>query len=417
MNIEPEQQVLNIDIKDLILWTENPRDPVDLNATDQYIVDRALADKSLKWNLPKLAKEMGKYFDQSELPTVVYDGAKPIVYDGNRRVIIGKIKMGAVTVKGMDPKQLPSFPQEIPCNVCVKRVGLNNVYRKHIDSGSWQPLERDVFLHNHMGEPKSVFLVLEEDTGIITTNPHLNQRFVKDEILNEDNLKLMGFHVDKGHIHSVHSNQEGHSILTDISEKIYNKQISTRKNRGQVINVLEPGSQQLIDINKSKNPHLSKIKFDKKDDDNGQRQSKRTVKKEHEIFGGKLYLKMGTVGDLYRDITDLYEFYLQRKDTLSQSFAGLIRMSLRLLCETAAKDKNKKLEDYVKAHFADAKKTLGQDTKTTLSVQNVSDGSILQLLQIGAHNYQAATNLDQTIAVSIAVGALITLTHGREEEK
>lgn len=417
MSLKPEQQVQNIDIKDLVLWTENPRDPVDLTAKDQDIVDRALADKSLKWNLPKLAREMGNYFDQSEIPTVVYKGKKPIVYDGNRRVIIGKIKMGVVNVKGMDPKSLPSFPQSIPCNVCIEKIGLNNVYRKHSDSGSWQPLERDIFLHKHMGQQKSAFLVLEEDTGIISTNPHLNQRFVKEEILTEDNLKLMGFHLDKGHIHSVHTNLEGHSILADISEKIQNKQISTRKNRGQVINILEPGSQQLIDINKDKNRHLSKIKFAKKDDDKEQRQAKRTVKKEHEIFGGKLYLKMGTVGDLYRDIADLYEFYLQRKDTLSQSFAGLIRMSLRLLCETAAKDKKKKLEDYVKAHFADAKKTLDQDTKTTLSTQNVNDVSILQLLQVGAHNYQATTNLDQTLAVSIAVGALITLTHGREEDK
>jgi hypothetical protein len=268
-----------------------------------------------------------------------------------------------------------------------------------------------------MGQQKSAFLVLEEDTGIITTNPHLNQRFVKEEILTEDNLKLMGFYMDKGHIYSVHNNQEGHSILADISGKIYKKEITTRKNRGMVINILDPGSQQLIDINKNKSPHLSKIKFDKNDNDKGQRQSKRTPKKEHEIFGGKLYLKKGTVGDLYRDITDLYEFYLQGKETLSQSFIGLIRMSLRLLCETAAKDNGKKLEDYVKEHFVTAKKALDQNTKTTLSTQNVTDGSILQLLQIGAHNYQAATNLDQTIAVSIAVGAMITLTHGREEEK
>ncbi len=415
MNIEPEQIIRDIDIKDLVLWTENPRDPVDLNASDQDIVDRALVDKSLKWNLPKLAKEMGNYFDQSEIPTVVFVDGKPIVYDGNRRVIIGKIKLGVVEVKGMDAKQLPTYPQKIPCNVCVKKVGLKNVYRKHSDSGSWQPLERDIFLHKHMGDKKSAFLILEEDTGIITTNPHLNQRFVKEEILTEDNLKLMGFHMDKGHIRSVHTNQEGHSILSDISEKIYKKEISTRKRRGQVIDVLEPGSRQLIDVNKDKSPHLSKIKFDNKDTDKSQRQSKRTLKKEHEIFGGLLYLKMGIVGDLYRDIVDLYEFYLQRKDTLSQSFTGLIRMSLRLLCETAAKDKNKKLEDYVKEHFPTAKKTLDQNTKTTLSTQNVTEGSILQLLQVGAHNYQAAINLDQSIAVSIAVGALITLTHGREE--
>lgn len=68
------QKVEYINIRDLVLWTENPRDPIDPNATDQDVVDRALDDKLSKWTLAKLAKEMGDYYDFSELPTVVYDG-------------------------------------------------------------------------------------------------------------------------------------------------------------------------------------------------------------------------------------------------------------------------------------------------------------------------------------------------------
>jgi len=56
-----EQEVKYINIKDLVLWTENPRDPINANASDQDIVDRALDDGLLKWTLPKLAKEMGDY--------------------------------------------------------------------------------------------------------------------------------------------------------------------------------------------------------------------------------------------------------------------------------------------------------------------------------------------------------------------
>lgn len=124
---------------------------------------------------------------------------------------------------------------------------------------------------------------------------------------------------------------------------------------------------------------------------------------------------MGDVSNLYRDIVDLYDFYIAKQHELSQSFPGLIRMSLRLLCETASKESKKKIEDYLKDNFDEAKKTLDQDIKTTLSGQNVSKETIMQLLHTGAHNYQSTSNVEQTIAVSIAVGAILTVTYGKGE--
>ncbi len=124
---------------------------------------------------------MGEYYDFSELPTVVYHGKKPVVYDGNRRIILGKIKHGLVTTPHKTNIKIPDFPEELPCNVCSKDIALINVYRKHSDTGSWQPLERDIFLNKFMEEKKSIFLALDEETGIIRQNPHLNQRFVKEE--------------------------------------------------------------------------------------------------------------------------------------------------------------------------------------------------------------------------------------------
>lgn len=221
-----QQEVKYINIKDLVLWTENPRDPINSSATDQDIVDKALDDKHSKWTLSKLAKEMGDYYDFSELPTVVYHGKKPIVYDGNRRIILGKIKHGLVSIGEREAISLPDFPELIPCNVCVKKIALQNVLRKHSDSGSWQPLEGDLFLHHFMGQSKSAFLILEEDTGIITANPHLNQRFVKEEIFKEDILTNMGFDVGNGRLRSVHTDQEAFHILSDISKKIESKAIS-----------------------------------------------------------------------------------------------------------------------------------------------------------------------------------------------
>jgi hypothetical protein len=410
-----DQEVKYIKLKDLVLWTENPRDPIDSNASDQDIVDKAIDDSLFKWTLPKLATDMGDYYDFSELPTVVYHVEKPVVYDGNRRIILGKIKHGFVTVPEGTSIKLPDFPLEIPCNVCTKKVALCNVFRKHSDTGSWLPLERDIFLHKHMGKEKSTFLILEEDTGIVSANPDLNQRFVKDEIFKDDILNSMGFMVKNGRVNSVHTDQEAFTILSDITEKVKEKVITTRKNRGKVIEILAPQTRKLIEANKNKKPHLTTLDFsgtgkNKKP----QRVTKRTHKLD-EIFGGKLYLRSGDVSNLYRDITDLYLFYTEKKNDLSPTFPNIIRMSLRLICETAAKeDNNKKLENYLKGYFKDAKKNLDQDQKTSLSNQNVNENSIIQLLHSGAHTYKSSSNIHQTVALSLIIGAILTISHGKE---
>src|SRR5690606_12538141 len=110
---------------------------------------------------------------------------------------------------------------------------------------SWHPLERDLFLHKFMGEKKSTFLILDEDTGIIRANPYLNQRFVKEEIFRDDVLGTLGFTVKDGHLHTVHSKPQSRVILTDIAKKVETKKISTRNNRGKVIEVLDVVSQQV----------------------------------------------------------------------------------------------------------------------------------------------------------------------------
>ncbi len=410
-----DQEVKYINIRDLILWTENPRDPIDENAVDQDIVNRALDDKLSKWTLPKLAKEMGDYYDFSELPTVVYHDGKPVVYDGNRRIILGKIKHGLVTVNNGTNLKIPDFPEEIPCNVCKRKIALNNVFRKHSDTGSWLPLERDIFLHKFMGKEKSSFLVLDEETGIISSNPELNQRFVKEEIFKDDILKTMGFSIKNGKLYSNHNDKEGYSILSDILNKIERKDISTRKNRGKVVEVLEPSSQQIIEQNKQKNYQQSNINFNKSKNANTiQRQTKRTQKKITHLFGGKLYLSIGEISNLYRDIVDLYDFYIKAQNHLSKTFPSLIRMSLRLLCEKAAKDNNTKFDNFLKNNFDEAKNLLNQDMKTTLANHNITSQSIIQLLHTGAHNYTSSSNLEQTIALSIIIGSILTVTNGRD---
>ncbi|MDO8314725.1 MAG: hypothetical protein Q7T00_05725 [Rugosibacter sp.] len=413
------QEVRTLKLEDLVLWTENPRDPIDETATDQDIVNRALEDERSKWSLPKLAKEMGSYYDYSELPTVVFHGKKPVVYDGNRRIILGKIKHRFVSVDGFDIASIPRFPTEIPCNVCSKDIALQNVYRKHADTGSWLPLERDIFLHKHMKQEKTPFLIMEESTGIISANPHLNQRFVKEEIFREDILTKLGISVAGDKILSKHSPAETQAILDDISQKIKEKEITTRKNRGKVLEVLAPSSQRIIEEHKKHKAREVDLKAKSAvaGDTTNLKQSRRVRTKATEIFGGPLYLRMGSVSNLYRDIVDLHAFYSDKKGSLSDIFPCLIRMALRLLCEAAAEDCNQEIARYVKSRFQKAKGTLDQDAKTTLSNNNVTETSIVQLLHTGAHNYTASANMDQTLAVSIIVGVILTDSHGKAATK
>lgn len=85
-----------------------------------------------------------------------------------------------------------------------------------------------------------------------------------------------------------------------------------------------------------------------------------------------------------------------------------------MLVETAAKDIGlKDIMQYIHKYFAGAKKTLSQQDKTFLSVQNVTDTSMPQLLNVGAHAYIQALSKDQTIAMSIIIGAMLSKSHGK----
>ena len=85
--------------------------------------------------------------------------------------------------------------------------------------------------------------------------------------------------------------------------------------------------------------------------------SRRIKKPSLPVFGGKLSLKTGHVNNLYRDVESLHGFYQTERNRLSADFIVIIRMSLRMLAETAAKDMKKDLKDYLAEHFDAAKKS------------------------------------------------------------
>jgi hypothetical protein len=409
------QKVKYLLIKDLVLWTENPRDRIDEDADDQAIVDLALSDRSQRWELAKLAKQMRQRYDFSEIPTVVYHGRKPVVYDGNRRIILCKLKLGYVTANANFSFRLPSFPDKLPCNVCEKKVALENILRKHGDSGSWKPLERDIFLHKHLGYEKSTFLKLEEFTKMISNHPHLNQGYVKDEIFRDDVLERIGFSLKGDTLKSAHSKEEAIAILDDISDKIKSKKITTRESRGKLEAVLNSDTLKIIKKNKqNKKKQLDLSSEDDNFDSSGKlRQAPKSKQPKLFIFGGTLYLKKSNANDLYRDIAELYQYYLSYRKSVSSSFFNIIRMALRLLAEVAANEKQTKMDRYLANHFDQAKSMMTTDHKTHLSNHNVAKSNIVQLLQTGAHNYTASTNIDQTIGISLILGKMLQITHSK----
>ncbi|MDE6113222.1 MAG: hypothetical protein K2G46_07450, partial [Bacteroidales bacterium] len=243
------QEIKNLKVEDLVLWTENPRDPISPDAKDQDVVNRALQNTDGTWDLHKLAKSMGENYDFSELPTVVFEMGKPVVYDGNRRIILAKIYHELVDT---DVKfdSLPKVPLEIPCNVCSKDMALKNVLRKHGESGSWKPLERDMFIAKYGLGEKSDFLIIDECTGVISGNKILNQGFVKKEIFNASALTQLGLKIDSGRLLSRHSKEELRQIFDDIIDKVGAKLITTRSSRGKICEVLDTATSDLIENNK-----------------------------------------------------------------------------------------------------------------------------------------------------------------------
>lgn len=413
------QEIKNINIADLVLWTENPRDPIDPYATDQDIVNRAIIDEGAKWNLKSLAKAMGLYYDFSELPTIVYHNERPIVYDGNRRMILAKIQHHLVDI-GDYSISLPDIPATIPCNVCSEDIALQNIYRKHAESGSWSILERDIFLHKFMKQPKSIFLLFDENTNhYISNHPALNQRFVKDEIFTDKGLQELGFTFRDGQMFSTHTQDEALLILNDIHDKVKNKIISTRNNRGKTLDALDSRTCEIIQKNQD-NPPLpfsssSQNSTPLVPNDKKPRKTKRVKSSSYPLFGQTLTLAPGDINNLYSDILEIYHNYEKNSTRFTMSFFSIIRMSLRLLCESAMKDYHMTdIKIYIKRFFPEAKKLLSPDIKTYLSNYNITVETLPQLLHIGAHDYTATRDREQAIGISIIVGAMLSLSHGKQ---
>ncbi|MCX6168700.1 MAG: hypothetical protein NTX65_05150 [Ignavibacteriales bacterium] len=429
-----QQKIKQIKVNELRLWSENPRDPIDHKSTDFDVIKRAIDDNPDQWNLDKLVKEMGAHYDFSEIPTVVYLEGIPVVFDGNRRVAVLKYLQNKElysTLTGKlfyndGPKGLREL-HEIPCNVCDKETALTNIERKHVNNGSWGTIQREYFLHQHRGQPKSLFLLIEEQTGLISAFPIMNQGFVKDEILTEKNLKDVGFGLKDTKLISIYKDkQQEKDILQKVGSLVEDKDITTRKNRGLLKKPLlakYPENKNIIKtLNESQTNEDVTTRFDSVSDASVRRTS--ITSTSDELFGRKLILESGPVNNLYCGVTDVYERFKDKENVLP-----IIAMSFRLILDVAgrlyyeSRDETISQEDQISNRFIkDAKSALKKDwaqmkkNSTSLTLEWISDKYSLEAI---LHKF-AHGNIDyskQTIVQTSKIVAEILEYYFKKKSK
>ena len=245
------QDVKKIKVSDLILWSENPRDPISKEADNNAIIKHALEDKNNVWKLRDFAKDMGDLYFYSELPTVVYKEDSPIVYDGNRRVILAKLSLGFFDGDS-SIKKYPYVEQEMPCNVCDENTALQYVLKKHSERGGWKPLDRDLFCYKYLGKKKSVFLIINDLLDdYINLHPDINKVFVKDELLSANKLSKLNIDIDsRGFIRCPYTLDELKKIIINLLDQVSNGSVSTRSNRGDVYTILNDHIKKIIELKK-----------------------------------------------------------------------------------------------------------------------------------------------------------------------
>lgn len=441
-----KQKVKELSISRLVLWSENPRDPLPdrkIGRENDRIIRRAIEDVDKSWKLLSLLKTMGEMYDSSDLPIVVMKDGHPIVYDGNRRVILAMIKHNEKYLKLLPSsarRKLEGFDvdKKLYCDVCTEATALKLIIRKHADSGSWKPIQQGLFRMRYMGESPSILLQINSLTdGAIEKSKMLNQRFVEEEVFIKGHLESLGISVEGDSIKSAYTKEELVSILRDIFKLIEERDISTRKRPalGKLPSSLSERSQALCSSKKDQ-PRVYTEKYvpiEPAPIEEGAREEKTVPKKrtprskmyETPLFGGPLSLKDSPVNNLYREVEALDKLITKNVGKgLTEDAYVVIRMALRLLCETAWKDLKKEgLEQYLKDYFKAAKAKLSKGEKTLLS-KNLSEEDpkslethkqLLSRLNDSAHTYDESTrNYKQTVAMSVMVGAILSCSHGKE---
>jgi hypothetical protein len=412
-----------IKVTRITLDQENPRFP-PVNSQREAI-DAMLQDQGEK--IIKLAQDIYQNgINPSSRPILFKDGKKLIDGDGNRRITVLKI-LETPSLADSHPKiktkieailkKFGSIPNEVSCVIFEDRESARHWIS--INHGGQQEgrgqINWDAEQTSRFERKPSIGLeALDQLThkGLITDDEKKQiNKSTLDRLLGYKDVKTQLSITKKGDHFSFGKLGHLKSTVLNLRNKTVDEVYTATKGKQFVEEALAASTSNDNDgdAGNSNAPDNEP----KANDSNKGNRSRRTQNPGLTVFGGKRSLKTGHVNNLYRDIESLYQFYLRDKKALSADFIVLFRMSLRLLAETASKEQNKDLKDYLIEYFEEAKKSLNQDAKTSLSNQSVHKSSIVKLFHTGAHDYTNSRNEEQALAMSIILGAILNITHGK----
>ena len=443
-----------VDVEKLELDLQNPRLPKhvrdhnDITQIRNYLLD--------KEDVLRIARSIANNgYHRSTVAIVCKENGKLVVLDGNRRLAACQLLLNPeLATNARDKKELESlskitYKQDLK-NVKItiapsRKEAEKEIWDIHVNQllKTWQELQKLRMYRNLIDSGEYDINTASSEYGITEAKfkKELGMLFFYEQILeqlktekDEEELLKSGF------------NKIGRLILSTNGKKLLDYSISNkgditfanRSNSDKKLKELIPyitdpqkvpaqaNQAWLIDnvfakidskkFSVKESPKKEKIEADENNKKTG-RKTQREKSAAQAFFGQNLVLKKGDTNNIYMDILDLYDFYLKdtKKDKrLSKNFPALIRMALRLLVESAIPKKGS-IANYVNNNFVEAKKQLTQDQKTTLANNSISSAkSLIQLLQSGAHNYANSANFEQTVAMSIIIGAMLNITHSKD---
>lgn len=437
-----------VDVETLELDLQNPRLPKHIK--DQNDITQIRSYLLGKEDILRIARGIANNgYHRSAVAIVCRENGRTIVLDGNRRLAACQLLLKPeLAIDVRDKKELRELnkitnKQELKSvNIAVapsRKEAEKEIWDIHVNQllKPWQVLQKLRMYRNLIDSGEYDINTASAEYGITTAKfkQELGKLFFYEQILehlrtekDEEELLKSGF------------NKIGRLILSTNGKKLLNYSTNEKgnitfanrsesdKKLKQLIPYITDPHKVPAQANKSwlvnnvftkidpKSFAITKNEVRKEEigtDENIKTKRKTSREKDGTqiFFGQDLVLKKGDTNNIYMDILDLHDFYSKNVKKLSKSFSALIRMSLRLLVESAI-PKTKDIADYVNSNFTEAKKQLTQDQKTTLANNSISNAkSLIQLLQSGAHNYANSANFEQTVAMSIIIGAMLNITH------
>lgn len=402
------QDIRTIPLSDLHLWTENPRDPISVDASDYDIITRAISDNSNTWELDKLLSNFGGFYHQNKLPVVVEINEKYIVYDGNRRVAMLKciqdedlFSLATGKLKLFDPPQELFEIRELPCDVCDLSMALDIVEHDHKGAGKWGMLQYEWFLNIHRGQQKGTLAIIEEAFPGSISQTKLNEEYAQSRLLTKSNLNRIGFNIEDEHLVSVYSKKDARDIFEDLATAREKGITSHRKNPGDIVAALKEMNPkkynqiQNFESNEQVTDHTEDAKKAEPPSpvSNPKKKRRKPLKKQkHQaLFNGALYPKGDKSNQIYRALDDIYSLYLKHPDS-NEHLLPIVAMGLRLLLDTVAREYYIEHEDELAQQDAVYKTFLNSVAKTALSKQ--TDKASLNSLSLSQKWLNSEINLE-----------------------